>query len=128
MSDSPPVPARSDNSWGSSGSGDGGREECGAAWLRMAIKLSHRHPSLGSIPAPVVGKQRRLSLHLVNPLSLGSHSDPLGALGKKRPALAAPSPLCLAAKRGGEAGEGATCLSLIDFGEKGRQPLHRQIK
>lgn len=38
---------------GSLGSGDGGREEHGAAWLHVAIKLSHRRLPLGRVPAPV---------------------------------------------------------------------------
>lgn len=60
---------------------EGGREERGLAWLREATKLSHRHLSPGSIPAPVVKSQRRPSPHLVNPLftalpELASHSHP----------------------------------------------------
>lgn len=77
---------------------EGGREERGLAWLQEATKLSHRHPSPGSIPAPVVNSQRRPSPHLVNPLSLRSRSGariparPPGALGKQDPVLTAPSP------------------------------------
>lgn len=71
---------------------EGGREERGLAWLQEATKLSHRHPSPGSIPAPVVNSQRRPSPHLVNPLSLRIPARPPGALGKQDPVLAASSP------------------------------------
>lgn len=78
---SPSALARNDNSQGSSGRQDGGREEPSPASLHETIKLSHRHPSPGSIPAPVVKSQRRPSPHLADPLSLCSwrshpHPDP----------------------------------------------------
>lgn len=117
----PPAPAGNNNSrgvFGERGRREGGARCCMAACGNQAFPPP---PAPGERPRSCLQK-RRLSLHLANPPSLCSH--PSGALGKRR---RSPLPHLPSAKPREEGGEGETCAPLIDFGERGRQPRHRQI-
>lgn len=100
MANSPSALARNDNSQGSSGSRDGGREERGTAWLQEAIKLSHRQPSPGSIPAPAAESQRRPSPTWLIPFLCALLPIPTpGSPGKAAPSPGCPLSPCLTAQR-----------------------------
>lgn len=131
MANSPSALARNGNSQGSSGSQEGGRNAAQRGCMRQSsfptATRPRGHPSscceerAASIPPPCPSPFAALP-------ALRCPSRPPAALGKQRPGLAAPSPLCpTAALQGGAAGEGQMCLFLIDFGEKDRQPRYCQI-